>query len=171
MALKLKKPKTPPKKVIKKVVKPVPTTAKGQKSSGAVVLPVGEYVEGVGRRKVATSRVRIYPKTKGEFSVNGLVVGQYFSGVHGAVKRYNRPLEITGTQGQFAISATVSGSGKSGQLDAVVHGLARALVKFNPEYRALLKPVGLLTRDDRMKETRKIGMGGKARRSRQSPKR
>ncbi len=170
MALKLKKPKTPPKKVVKKTVKPV-TTSKTPKVAGQVVMPTGEYVEGVGRRKVATSRVRIYPKTKGEFSVNGLVVGQYFSGVHGAIKRYQRPLDLTGTQGQFAISATVNGSGRSSQLDAVVHGLSRALVKFNPEYRTLLKPAGLLTRDDRMKETRKIGMGGKARRSRQSPKR
>lgn len=170
MALKLKKPKTPPKKVVKKTVKPV-TSAKTPRTSGQIVLPTGEYLEGVGRRKVATARVRIYPKTKGDFSVNGLVVGQYFSGVHGAVKRYNRPLELTGTQGQFAISATVTGSGRSSQLDAVAHGLSRALVKLNPEYRTLLKPSGLLSRDDRMKETRKIGMGGKARRSRQSPKR
>lgn len=170
MALKLKKPKTPPQKVVKKAVKPV-STSKAHKVAGQVVMPTGEYVEGVGRRKVATSRVRIYPKTKGEFSVNGLVVGQYFSGVHGAIKRYQRPLDLTGTQGQFAISATVNGSGRSSQLDAVVHGLSRALVKLNPEYRTLLKPAGLLSRDDRMKETRKIGMGGKARRSRQSPKR
>lgn len=170
MALKLKKPKTPPKKVVKKPVKSAvahkPTSVTGQ-----VTLPTGEYMEGVGRRKVATSRVRIYPKTKGEFSVNGVVVGRYFSGVYGAVKRYQRPLDLTGTQGQFAISATVTGSGRSSQLDAVAHGLSRALVKLNPEYRTLLKPVGLLSRDDRMKETRKIGMGGKARRSRQSPKR
>ena len=53
----------------------------------------------------------------------------------------------------------------------MVHGIARALVKFNPEFRTLLKAAGMLTRDDRMKETRKIGMGGSARRSRQSPKR
>lgn len=170
MALKLKKPKTPPKKVVKKPVKSV-VVRKSTGVTGQVALPTGEYIEGVGRRKVATSRVRIYPKTKGEFSVNGVVVGQYFSGVHGAVKRYQRPLDLTGTQGQFAISATVTGSGRSSQLDAVVHGLSRALVKLNPEYRSLLKPVGLLSRDDRMKETRKIGMGGKARRSRQSPKR
>ena len=170
MALKLKKPKTPPKKVVKKAVKPV-TTSKSSRMSGNLVMPTGEYLEGLGRRKVATARVRIYPKTKGDFSVNGLVVGQYFAGVHGAVKRYQRPLDLTGTLGQFAISATVTGSGCSSQLDAVAHGLSRALVKLNPEYRALLKPVGLLSRDDRMKETRKIGMGGKARRSRQSPKR
>ena len=56
-------------------------------------------------------------------------------------------------------------------MDALTYGLSRALVKFNPNYRELFKLTGLLTRDDRMKESRKIGTGGKARRKRQSPKR
>lgn len=171
MALKLKKSnkKAAPKKVIKKVTAAPKTTKK--QVAGALPMPTGEYIESIGRRKVATARVRIYPKTKGDYSVNGKIVGQYFEGVYGAIARYNEPLEVTGTKGQFAISATVSGSGRSAQLDAVVHGLSRALVKFNEEFRPLLQQANLMTRDDRMKETRKIGMGGKARRSRQSPKR
>lgn len=169
MALKLKKNKPSVQKVVKKASKP--SAKKSAVTAASLPVPQGEYIEGIGRRKVATARVRIYPKTKGEFSVNGLVAGQYFAGILGAPSRYQKPLEITGTKGAFAISAKVSGSGISGQIDAVVHGLSRALCEYNPEFRPLLKQASLLTRDDRMKETRKIGMGGKARRARQSPKR
>lgn len=169
MALKLKKNKPSVQKVVKKTTKS--TTKKSPVAVESLPVPQGEYIEGIGRRKVATARVRIYPKTKGDFAVNGMVAGQYFAGILGAPIRYQKPLEITGTKGAFAISAKVSGSGIAGQIDAVVHGLSRALCTYNPEYKTLLKQAGLLTRDDRMKETRKIGMGGKARRSRQSPKR
>jgi small subunit ribosomal protein S9 len=65
----------------------------------------------------------------------------------------------------------IIGGGINGQLEALTHGLTRALVKLNPEYRELVRESRLLTRDDRMKESRKIGTGGKARRKRQSPKR
>jgi small subunit ribosomal protein S9 len=77
----------------------------------------------------------------------------------------------TNVLGKYAVTVKVNGGGVRGQLGALAHGLARALVKFNPDYRALLKDDGWLTRDDRMKESRKIGTGGKARRKRQSPKR
>lgn len=170
MALKKNKKKIQP----KKIVKPVASRKAASKNSAGkqlLAVPQGVFVEGIGRRKSATARVRIYPKTKGDFSVNGVIVGQYFASTLGAATRYHKPLEVTGTRGQFAITAKVSGSGVSGQLDAVVHGLSRALAKHNPEYRTLLKSEGLLTRDDRTKETRKIGTGGKARRKRQSPKR
>lgn len=170
MALKLNKKKTAPKKIIKRVQKPKVSRSK---SSTVELLspPVGNYFEGVGRRKSAVARVRIYPKVKGDYVVGGKVVGQYFSSLVKAAPRYLKPLQITGTANSFAIYAKVSGSGVSAQLDAVVHGLSRALVAFNPDFRTLLKPEGLLTRDSRTKETRKIGMGGKARRKRQSPKR
>jgi small subunit ribosomal protein S9 len=103
--------------------------------------------------------------------VNDQAVGAYFGGTRNASSIYQQPFELTGTKGRFAVTVKVSGSGMSAQLGAVVHGLARALVKFNPEFKTFLKAEGLLTRDDRMKETRKMGMGGKARRARQSPKR
>lgn len=170
MALKLNKKKTAPKKIVKKIQRPrSPKTKLG--SVELLSPPTGQYFEGVGRRKSSIARVRIYPKVKGDFVVNGKVVGQYFSSLVKPSTRYLLPLETTGSNNLFAIFARVSGSGISGQLDAVVHGLSRALEKHNPDFHGLLKQAGLLTRDSRQKETRKIGMGGKARRRRQSPKR
>lgn len=170
MANKLSKKNTKVQKVVKKV-KPV-SVAKGK--SAAVMMnvnmPKGEFTEAVGRRKVATARVRIY-NTAGDFIVNGKAAGQYFDTISNAHMEYVKPFEVTGTKGEFAVSVKVSGSGVHSQLDAVIHGIARALVKFNPEHTTVLRAAGLLTRDDRMKETRKVGMGGKARRQRQSPKR
>ncbi len=132
--------------------------------------PEGEYTEGLGRRKFATARVRIYEED-GDFIVNNQPVQEYFADIPFAAKKYNQPFELTKTTGDFAVTVQVEGSGKSSQLDAVVHGLARALETYNPKLRPFLKEEGLLTRDPRMKETRKPGRGGKARAKRQSPKR
>lgn len=172
MARKLAKKTTQPKKVIKKQPKKVVKPAQAVKAiqNSEVKTPQGEYVEGVGRRKVATARVRIY-EAKGDFIVNDQLVGQYFANIPMAAKYFNKPFDLTGTKGKFAVTAKVSGSGIKAQLGAIVHGLARALIKYDPTFRPLLKQDGLLTRDDRMKETRKVGRGGKARRKRQSPKR
>ena len=162
------------KQVIKKrpVSKSAPTIDSSQSSSKVTEfkIPQAKYIEGVGRRKVATARVRVYEK-EGDFVVNDQLVSQYFSDIPNAIVLYNKPFVLTGTKDKFAVTAKISGSGIKSQLDALVHGLARALVAKNPEFRIFLKGAGLLTRDDRMKETRKIGMGGKARRQRQSPKR
>lgn len=172
MAIKMNKKKPPAKKIIKKIViKPKKTIQSLVASTAKMVPPTGEYIEGIGRRKSAIARVRIYPKLKADYAVNGLPVGQYFSGIVNAPTKYLSPLELTGNVGKLNIYAKVAGSGVSGQLGAVVHGLSRALIKWNVEFRPLLKSAGLLSRDARMKETRKIGMGGKARRKRQSPKR
>lgn len=170
MALKLSKKKTTAQKVVKKITKTKKVAPRTQATAGVVTMPTGKYIEAVGRRKVATARVRLFEST-GDFVVNGKVVGQYFNTVPNVASRYNVPFELTGTKGKFTVSVKVSGSGYSAQLEAMLHGIARALVKYDPSFTVLLKPAGLLTRDDRMKETRKIGMGGKARRSRQSPKR
>lgn len=170
MALKLNKKKTAPKKIVKKVQKSRSSRARSN-ATELLPVPTGQFFEGVGRRKSAIARVRIYPKVKGDFVVNGKVVGNYFASLIKASQRYLKPLNVTGNVGSFAVYATVSGSGASGQLDAISLGLSRALIKHNPDHRPLLKQAGLLTRDSRVKETRKIGMGGKARRSRQSPKR
>lgn len=132
--------------------------------------PQGEFVEGIGRRKVSTARVRIY-KTKGDFIVNDTLASDYFTDISMASKRYLEPFELTKTMDEFSVTAKVVGSGKASQLEAVIHGLSRALEKFNPEFKIFLKQAGLLSRDSRMKETRKPGKGGKARRKRQSPKR
>ncbi len=171
MALKLKK-RGPVQKPIKKN-KPTKKINRAHlmKKNKPVNLPVGEYIEAVGRRKLASARVRLYPKDKsGQFIVNKQLAADYFANENFANFFLNQPLEVVGIK-SLAVSAQVSGSGIQAQLGAVMHGLSRALIKFKPELRPLLKQAGLLTRDDRMKETRKIGRGGKARRKRQSPKR
>lgn len=167
MALKIKK-NNKVQKIVKKVQPQ--TTSVSRAPQTAVALPTGEYVEATGRRKVASARVRLY-QSKGDFVVNDKIVGTYFGTVINADSRYLLPFKVTGTEQKFSVNAKIHGSGVASQLDALVHGISRALVKFNPEFRTLLKEVGLLTRDDRMKETRKVGHGGKARSKRQSPKR
>ncbi len=167
----MNKKNTKAKKVIKKIITPAVSihkkTAEVEKN---FKFPKTKYTEGIGRRKVATARVRIY-EGQGDFVVNNSLVSEYFANIRNVATLYMKPFELTGTKGKFAVSAKISGSGIEAQLDALLNGVARALTKFNPEFRTFLKPAGLLSRDDRMKETRKIGMGGKARRKRQSPKR
>lgn len=136
------------------------------------------FTYGLGRRKTASARIRLFtsptvPGVEGEHQlvVNGKPAEVYFPGEL-AKQTYRRPFIITETLTKMSASAVVSGSGKKGQLDAVVHGIARALSALDTEkYRPALKTAKLLTRDPRAKERRKVGTGGKARRSKQSPKR
>lgn len=174
MALKLSKKQNKVKKIIKKASAPQ-TSKKVSQSAVAnidpnITLATGKYTEAIGRRKVANARVRLY-ENDGDFVVNNLLVGDYFRNISNAHVYYNKPFELTNTKDKFGIIVKVSGSGIASQLDAMIHGISRALVEYDPENRPLLKSAGLLTRDSRMKETRKIGTGGKARRKRQSPKR
>jgi small subunit ribosomal protein S9 len=142
------------------------------------------YYEAVGRRKRSVARVRLYLiKKSAEVSVGKLKIkpGEIFinnkSINETSFKTYEKmflllPLTLTKNENRFAISIIVNGGGTTGQLDAMVHGIARALlIVDNEAYRPLLKANGLLTRDSRKKETRKVGTGGKARRMKQSPKR
>jgi len=172
MALKLTKKNKQLKKVIKKV-QVTPSSSMVEKSPSEVMQlthPTGKYIEAVGKRKVAAARVRLF-ESEGDTIINGRLLGDYFAGLANRNTRFNKPFQITGTEKKFVVTAHIVGSGISSQMDALVHGISRALVKFNPEFRALLKIDNMMTRDDRMKETRKIGTGGKARRKRQSPKR
>lgn len=173
MARKLLKKNTKIQKVIKKVKETprVSHSAAAGVAQVALPMPTGEYVEATGRRKVATARVRVYKKP-GDFIVNGKAAGQYFANIANSHVLYNKPFELTDNKNAFAVSAVIKGSGVKAQLEALIHGIARALNKMDEvKHHAVLKEAGMLTRDDRMKETRKIGMGGKARRKRQSPKR
>lgn len=143
-----------------------------------------EYVSAVGRRKEAVARVRIYqhvkadlmwdssPIKKGELLVNGKPIAAYFPS-EAERKRYTEPLRITNTHQQnFAITIRVTGGGRAGQLDAVISGLSNALNKLDREkHRPVLKKKGFLTRDSRIRQRRNVGMGGKSRRKKQSPKR
>lgn len=142
------------------------------------------YYEAVGRRKQSVARVRLYLTKKstevlvgklkikpGEIFINGKSINETSFKTHKKMF-LSFPLTLTKNENRFAVSILVSGGGTTGQLDAMVHGLARALlVVDNDAYRPLLKANGLLTRDPRKKETRKVGTGGKARRMKQSPKR
>ena len=140
------------------------------------------YVMAVGRRREAVARVRLYEdiKTgivwgdavvkKGEMYVNNLPIEKYFS-FSSYQPIFKEPFRTTNTQNRFAVTIKVVGGGKSGQLGAVVHGLARALEKADPSFRPILKKKGFLTRDARTRQRRNVGMGGKSRRKKQSPKR
>lgn len=121
-----------------------------------------------GKRKTSIARIRLRPG-KGTITVNERELGVYFPRptLQMAV---NRPFEITGTAGKFDISANVVGGGIAGQAGAVRHGISRALISMNPDLRKPLKNDGLLTRDAREKERRKVGRR-KARRRPQYSKR
>jgi small subunit ribosomal protein S9 len=129
-----------------------------------------DYSYGVGRRKESSARVRLY-HGKGENTVNGMPTEKYFPGEI-AVKALAKPMGATETSDKYYFSAKVSGGGKEAQLGAVILGLSRSLVKVSSEKnRTPLKKLGLLTRDSRIRQRRMVGMGGKSRRKKQSPKR
>jgi small subunit ribosomal protein S9 len=123
---------------------------------------------GLGRRKSAVARVRLKPGAGG-FLVNGRPVDEFFHTLQSR-KRVRAPLQATETAQGYDISVTVRGGGPSGQADAVVLGIARALKKINPGFDDVLRANGLLTRDSRMKERKKYGRRG-ARRGFQFSKR
>lgn len=108
--------------------------------------------------------------SRGQIFVNNKPALEYFGASF--ERAYKEPLEITSTKDKFAVSIKVSGGGKKGQLDAAVLAIARGLDKIDREkFHSILKKKGMLTRDPRVKERRKVGMGGKSRRRKQSPKR
>ena len=116
----------------------------------------GVYYEGVGRRKRASARVRLYPGD-GNIVVNDKPVEEYFSRERD-VLHLLEPLKATDTVGTFNVSVKVQGGGVSGQAGAVRHGLARALLASDPNLRPVLRRGGFLTRDARKKERKKPGL-------------
>ena len=127
-----------------------------------------EQYYGTGRRKEAVARVFLRPGN-GKVTVNGQDFNEYFQGLVRAVAAME-PLRAVDALGHFDAYITVRGGGKSGQIDAIKLGIARALVQYNPDYRAKLKPLGFLTRDARVVERKKYGKH-KARRAPQYSKR
>lgn len=126
------------------------------------------YFYGTGRRKKSIARVRIVPGS-GAVKINGRDIDDYF-GLETLKLIVNQPFAVTGTVGKFDIISTVKGGGVSGQAGAIRHGLARALLQADENYRPALKAAGLLTRDPRMKERKKYGLKA-ARRASQFSKR
>lgn len=141
------------------------------------------YYEGIGRRKSAVVRLRLFVAKasdeipegslkvkKGQHVVNASDMKEYFT--TGTLQAsYVRPFELTDTVDRFAVISHVQGGGKAGQAEAAQLAAARALEKVDPTFRTVLKAEGVLSRDPRVRESRKPGTGGKARRQKQSPKR
>ena len=115
------------------------------------------YYYGTGRRKTAVARVRIYANGDGNITVNGKNAPTYFgqSGTHMAT--ITSPLRVLDLA-NYTISVRVVGGGTSGQAGAIRHGLARALVRMNADFKPALRNAGFLTRDPRMKERKKYGL-------------
>jgi small subunit ribosomal protein S9 len=114
------------------------------------------YVYGTGRRKTAVARVRLLPGDGG-IVVNGKPAAEYFGGAarEGILVQ---PFRVTETEGRYSASVLVAGGGVSGQIGAIRHGIARALVSAHPDARRSLREAGLLTRDPRAKERKKYGL-------------
>ena len=121
-----------------------------------------------GRRKSSVARVYL-TAGKGEITINGRSIDDYF-GTDILKTIVRQPLAVTDTEGKFDINVTVKGGGTTGQAGAVRHGISRALLQADAEYRPALKKEGFLTRDPRMKERKKYGLKG-ARRAPQFSKR
>lgn len=128
-------------------------TARAQQATATKPL----YYYGLGRRKTAVARVRLYPGT-GQIIINGRPAAQYFGNRLLYHVMIIEPLRLTGLQDHFDIRARVVGGGLSGQAGAVRHGVARALLRYNADLRPVLKRAGLLTRDPRVKERKKPGL-------------
>jgi len=126
------------------------------------------YNYGTGRRKSAVARVFI-KAGKGDIVVNDKPVDVYFSRETGRMI-VRQPLGLTDTLGQFDIMVNVSGGGENGQAGAVRHGITRALIDYNADFKPVLKAAGLVTRDAREVERKKVGLR-KARRRKQFSKR
>ena len=126
------------------------------------------YYYGTGRRKSSVARVRLY-EGSGKITINGRDIDEYF-GLETLKLIVRQPLGLTETTERFDIVCNVGGGGVTGQAGAIRHGVSRALLLFNPDFRSALKKAGFLTRDPRMKERKKYGLKA-ARRAPQFSKR
>ena len=128
-----------------------------------------QYQYGTGRRKSSIARVRVYENGTGSIIINGRDIDDYF-GLDTLKLIVRQPLVSTETVGKVDVICTVKGGGVTGQAGAIRHGISRALLGVNAEYRGTLKAAGYLTRDPRMKERKKYGLKA-ARRAPQFSKR
>jgi small subunit ribosomal protein S9 len=116
-----------------------------------------EYLYAVGRRKTAVAKVKIMKKGNGEISVNGKEYKTYFPQTDLQRKVYSA-IKTVGQTEKLDIIATVLGGGVSSQAEAIRHGISRALIQLNPNFKKPLKKAGFLTRDSRRKERKKPGL-------------
>ncbi|TSC87636.1 MAG: 30S ribosomal protein S9 [Microgenomates group bacterium Gr01-1014_16] len=127
------------------------------------------YASAVGRRKSSIVVARLIPGS-GKVVVNGQPAEIYFNHNPATLVKLDRPFQTTAVT-KYDVVVTARGGGNIGQLDAVVLAISRALVKIKEDHRSPLRKLGLLTRDSRIRQRRMVGMGGKSRRRKQSPKR
>jgi len=118
----------------------------------------GEYYYGMGRRKTAVARVRLFPNGDGSIVVNGRSAQVYFGPRDSINATLVAPLRLLEIAEQYTMTVRVVGGGTSGQAGAIRHGVARALLRVNPEWKSVLRKAGYLTRDPRMKERKKPGL-------------
>jgi small subunit ribosomal protein S9 len=130
---------------------------------------MAKTIYATGRRKASIAKVWLTPGS-GNITINGLSLDAWLGGLEAKKLRVKQPLVISKLDTSVDIVATTLGGGFGGQADALRHGISRALVAFNPEVKAILKPEGMMTRDSRVVERKKPGKR-KARRSRQFSKR
>ena len=116
-----------------------------------------QYYEGLGRRKTASARVRLHTGGDGSIVINNRPADEYFGRVSD-LKHLSEPLVVTDNAGRFNVTVLVNGGGITGQAGAIRLGIARALLKVDPDYRPMLRRYGLLTRDPRAKERKKPGL-------------
>jgi small subunit ribosomal protein S9 len=135
--------------------KAAPKTAAHPKKP-AVVKP-GKFFEGVGRRKTSLARVRFFASGDKDISINEKSLKDYFPTVE-MQEIITSPLQKSDSVSSYKISAKVKGGGIHSQAEAVRHGIARALILFDPSLRVKLRGLGLLTRDSRMRERKKFGL-------------
>ena len=128
-----------------------------------------KYFYGTGRRKSSVARVRVYENGTGAITINGRDIDNYF-GLDTLKMVVRQPLATTDLLGKVDVVVTVCGGGVTGQAGAIRHGISRALLVANAEYRPSLKAAGFLTRDPRMKERKKYDLKA-ARRAPQFSKR
>lgn len=127
------------------------------------------YFYGLGRRKSATARVRVF-KGQGNISVNNVSADEYFSSSKYLLNKINEPFVKLDINQKFDVSAVVTGGGHDGQAEAIRLGISKALVELSEDYKSTLKRANLLTRDARERERKKFGLKG-ARKQRQFTKR
>ncbi len=128
-----------------------------------------KYFEAVGRRKTAVARVRLSEDKKMSFTINNKTLEEYFT-IEKFVQMQNEVFSKSESKKKFLVSAKITGGGKSAQAEALRHGIARALMVYDPEFRKKLKKSGFIKRDPRSKERKKFGLK-KARKAPQWSKR
>ena len=152
-----------------KAIKPVVAVNRPVLPALSADRPAGRFIEAIGRRKTSVARVRLFLANGLQIKVNEKPLESYF-GTYELRNIVEAPFKRSGLKANFEVSAKVSGGGIHSQAEAVRHGISRALEEHDPLLRKVLKPLGFLKRDPRMKERRKFGLK-KARKAPQWAKR